>query len=136
MLAQSMSAQPTPPPGVGLNILFVEDHDDTALVVSKLLRACGHHVTLARTAADAQAAVDNDPQRQLNLLICDIGLPDQDGCDLLQDLLTKRPLPAIALTAFAYPADAKRCLAAGFHAHLPKPIDLERLLAAIADATR
>src|SRR4051812_18946089 len=129
-----MSAQPTTQHP--LNILFVEDHDDTAVVVSKLLRACGHRVTLARNAADAEAAVDNDAQRQLNLLICDIGLPDKDGCELLQDLMAKRPLRAIALTAFASPADAKRCLAAGFRAHLPKPIDLDRLLAAIADATR
>src|SRR5690348_4727519 len=117
----------------GLRILFVEDHDDTAVVVAKLLRASGHQVTVARTAADAKDAASRETH---DLLICDIGLPDQDGCDLLQDLLAQRPLPAIALTAFAYPADAKRCLAAGFRAHVPKPLDLERLLAAIADATR
>jgi CheY-like chemotaxis protein len=116
----------------GLGILYVEDHADTAEAMAILLSASGHRVVLAPTAAAARAAVDADHRRRLDLYICDIGLPDQDGCDLLRDLLVKRRLPAIALAALAFPADAQRCKDAGYAAHLSKPIEFGQLLDAIA----
>jgi CheY-like chemotaxis protein len=120
--------------GSGLDILYVEDHVDTAEAIATLLRASGHRVLIAPTAAVARAVVEDDEHRRLDLYICDIGLPDADGCDLLRDLVAKRPLPAIALTAHAFPADAQRCRDAGYVTHLPKPIEFRQLLDAIREA--
>ena len=115
----------------GLRILFVEDHPDTADAMTKLLLAAGHHVRFASNADRAH----EEAQRaggELDLFIFDIGLPDKDGCELLRELRVRYNVPAIALTAHAYPADVRRCLDAGFSAHIAKPIIFDALLEAIA----
>ena len=71
------------------------------------------------------------------MLICDVGLPDDDGYGLLRRLRALpegERIPAIALTAYARPEDRAKALAAGFRAHLSKPLDPESLLRELSRA--
>jgi CheY-like chemotaxis protein len=71
-----------------------------------------------------------------DLLIADIGMPDEDGYSLIQSIrnLETGPtrVPAIALTAHSRPEDVEQALASGFQMHVAKPIDSQRLVASIA----
>ena len=69
-----------------MHILLVEDHADTATALSRLLRRTGHTVSVAASVADA---VQVNEGGNIDLLICDIGLPDGDGRDLLRQLRGK-----------------------------------------------
>jgi CheY-like chemotaxis protein len=74
-----------------------------------------------------------------DVLISDVGLPDDDGYGLLKRfraLPEGERVPAIALTAYARPEDRAKALAAGFRAHLSKPLDPETLLKELADAAK
>jgi CheY-like chemotaxis protein len=73
------------------------------------------------------------------VLICDVGLPDDDGYGLLRRLRALpegERVPAIALTAYARPEDRAKALAAGFRAHLAKPLDPESLLKELSSAAK
>jgi signal transduction histidine kinase/CheY-like chemotaxis protein len=110
----------------GLRILVVEDHPDTARTMVTLLRTMGHTPTVATSVADglrAAAAATYD------LLLCDIGLPDGSGIDLLKQLPPDRTRRAVALTGYGMDEDVRRSLEAGFESHLTKPLNVERLVA-------
>ena len=82
-------------------------------------------------------ALDVIGTRQLDILISDIGLPEIDGYQLLEQVRRKeaadgRRIPAIALTAFARSEDRTRALLAGYQAHLAKPIESTELVATVA----
>ena len=110
-------------------ILLVEDHTDTALMMQRLLARRGYAVTVATTLAEAMQAVES---RTFDLLLSDLGLPDGSGLDLMRLLASRTPkLPGIALSGYGMPEDARKSLDAGFLAHIPKPIAVERLWAAI-----
>ena len=112
-----------------LRILLVEDHADTARMMSRLLAAGGHEVEMAGTVA---AALDMAGSRSFDLLLSDLGLPDASGHDLLRMLRQRGvSLPAIALSGYGLEEDLRRSDAAGFAAHLTKPINLQRLHATI-----
>jgi PAS domain S-box-containing protein len=113
-----------PPAKKPLNILLVEDHVDTATTMSRLLKLRGHSVTVAATGAAALQFAANTP---FDFLISDLGLPDGSGLDLLKNLQKIRPIPAIALSGYASPADIQKSKAAGFLHHLSKPIDFKTL---------
>jgi CheY-like chemotaxis protein len=73
-----------------------------------------------------------------DVLLSDIGMPDQDGYDLIRSVRAMAPhaaarVPAAALTAFARPEDAERVVGAGYQAHIPKPVEPPELLAVVAD---
>jgi signal transduction histidine kinase/CheY-like chemotaxis protein len=112
-----------------LRLLLVEDNDVTLRTLRRLLEGTGHRVAAAGTVAAAlQAARDG----AFDLLLSDIGLPDGSGLDLLKGLRDAgHRMPAIALTGFGMHADIERSKAAGFAAHLTKPVDLQELEAAI-----
>jgi len=121
------------PPAVGishdrrdplLRILLVEDHNDTAKVMQRLLRSFGYNV---HTAATAQQAIDAARAHVFDLMISDIGLPDGSGYDLLRQILAHRPIKAIALTGYGMERDVQQGQDAGFAAHLTKPINIEQL---------
>jgi two-component system CheB/CheR fusion protein len=110
-------------------ILLVEDHADTALMMLRLLARRGYAVTLATTFAEATQAIES---RTFDLLLSDLGLPDGSGLDLMRAVASRSPkLPGIALSGYGMPDDARKSLDAGFLAHIPKPIAIERLWAAI-----
>jgi PAS domain S-box-containing protein len=117
-----------------LRILLVDDHADTLAVTRRLLTAFGHAVVTAASVAEATRAVQ---ENAFDLLISDVGLPDGSGIDLITLLRRLYPvLPAIALSGFGMEADIRKCLDAGFNAHLTKPVSLDRLQETIAALTR
>jgi CheY-like chemotaxis protein len=108
-------------------ILFVEDHADTADVFSRLLEARGFRVMVAATAA---SALDLARRFPFDLLLCDIELPDGDGCQLLTRLrgeLRMDTLRAIAFSAHGYETILDRAKAAGFEAYMLKPVVIKDL---------
>jgi signal transduction histidine kinase/CheY-like chemotaxis protein len=122
-----------PSPGkVSLRILLVEDHELTLKVLSKLLGNVGHRVTTASTFATATAAAH---EGEFDLLISDLGLPDGSGLELLRQLRRSHSVPGIAVTGYGMPDDLRTSKEAGFAAHLIKPVDSDRLLAAIEEIT-
>jgi CheY-like chemotaxis protein len=112
-----------------MRILIVEDYSDTADVLVRLFRHRGHLVMVAETAKDALLLCDGN---EFDLLISDIGLPDCNGWDLLRQVRQCCCIKAIALSGFASAEDQKKSAAAGFEAHLIKPIDFGVLLQTVA----
>jgi signal transduction histidine kinase/ActR/RegA family two-component response regulator len=126
----------TPPDGEGVgleatSVLLVDDDPDTLEFLARILRERGAAVT---TASSAMEALDRLEAECPGLLISDIGMPNMDGFELVRRVRSiheASELPAIALTAFARSEDRDRALDAGFQVHLPKPVNLAALLAAI-----
>jgi CheY-like chemotaxis protein len=88
-----------------------------------------------RTAASVRAALDVLGAWLPDVLVTDIGLPGEDGYALLQQVRAqegRERLPAVALTAYAQAHDRTRALAAGFEAHVAKPVDPDELLAVVS----
>lgn len=115
-----------------LRILFIEDHEDTAWAVSKTLRSSGCIVMLAFTIAQALELVMNE---SFDLILSDLSLPDGTGIKLIHGIRSFCQTPAIAITGYAEPEDAKRCLEAGFDRHLAKPLNFATLLRNIEELT-
>jgi len=117
----------------GLRLLLVEDDPDSREVVSAILGDWGIAVT---TASNAEEAIGLLTRMTVEVIVSDVGLPGMDGHAFMQAVRTQPRLadiPAIALTAFAYPEDKKRALEAGFQRHLRKPFTPHELLAIVAD---
>ena len=85
-------------------------------------------MTVATTCAEALAAARPNA---FDLIVSDLGLPDGSGLDLVGPLSQVTKAPAIALSGYGMPDDARKSLAAGFLVHLTKPIAVERLWATI-----
>jgi PAS domain S-box-containing protein len=119
-----------------LHVLVAEDDADSAAAVTAILRLHGCETQTARTASECLRITGEWPT---DVLVCDVGLPDDDGYGLLRRL-RRLPegerIPAIALTALARPEDRAKALAAGFRAHLTKPLDPESLLREISEAVK
>jgi len=117
----------------GLEVLVVEDSPDTLLLLSTIFRREGAVVSTASSAAEAlNRAVSNRP----HIIISDIGMPDVDGYQLLEQLRLLPGLsgvPAIAVSGYASEEDRERALAVGYLALVPKPIDVDVLFNLIQD---
>lgn len=117
--------------GPGRRILVIDDNADAAESLAALLGMLGHDV---RIAGDGPAAISAAPEFLPDIVLCDIGLPHMDGYQVIAAL---RALPAcagarcIALTGYGRDEDRRRSLAAGFDAHLVKPVELTKLAAAL-----
>ncbi len=123
------------PPLTGLQILIVDDDEDSRFYVSTVLEGDGAKVIAVTSAAEALFVL---PQLQPNVLICDIGMPGEDGYTLIGKVRSLNAeqggcVPAVALTAYANSEDRVRALEAGFQAHVPKPVDPSELVAVVAD---
>nr|WP_246357135.1 GAF domain-containing protein [Pyxidicoccus fallax] len=119
----------------GRKVLIVDDEPDVREFLSRILEEAGAKTSVA---ADATAALESIAACSPDLLLSDIGLPGVDGYELLQRVRQlpwsgARALPAVALTAFARPEDRDRSAAAGYAAHLTKPVEPLRVVAAIVD---
>lgn len=111
-----------------LRLLLVEDHDSTREVLARILRRAGHDVQTAASASEAMALIRGPDG--FDALISDLGLPDQSGFDLLQQIRADHQrLPAIALSGYGMEEDVKRAHDAGFNAHLVKPVPFDQLRA-------
>jgi CheY-like chemotaxis protein len=110
-------------------ILVVDDHGDTLRSMQLLLRRLGYEVLAAENMTDALQIAEEQP---FDILLSDIGLPDGSGLELLKRIRQTREVPALALSGFGMDEDIERSRDAGFSDHLIKPVNIDRLQAAIA----
>src|SRR5437867_4725571 len=118
----------------GVKVLVVDDEADSRDLVMTILTRCGSDVRCSESAAEAMRAFQ---EWQPDVLVSDIGLPNEDGYSLirkLRKLKSKRAkkIPAVALTAYATDEDRSEALAAGFQIHVAKPIEPESFVTSIA----
>ena len=122
----------------GVQVLVVEDDPDAREMLKGVLQQAGAEVISVGSAAEA---LDTLHHRRADVLISDIGMPDEDGYALIHRVRALGPksggtVPAIALTANARAEDRSHALAAGFQMHLAKPIDPGELTRTIAETIR
>jgi signal transduction histidine kinase/AmiR/NasT family two-component response regulator len=118
----------------GLRILTVEDAEDARELLTDFLTEHGAVITAFDAADAALAWLDG---HAADLIISDLEMPEQDGLEMIRRVrihscAAARRTPAIALTAYGAREDRDRSLAAGFQAHLVKPVDLNELVATIS----
>ncbi|MBD1919471.1 MULTISPECIES: PAS domain S-box protein [Cyanophyceae] len=118
----------------GLQILVVDDEADMRELASFVLSQAGAEVAVAGSALQALNRLN---QSMPDLLLCDIGMPEMNGYELIQQIRQRRHdqggnIPAIALTAYAGEVNQQHALAAGFQLHLAKPIEPDLLVSTIA----
>lgn len=119
-------------PAKPLQICVVENHADTRRMLVVLLSQQGHEVAPATASADALALFE---AQHFDVLISDIGLPDGDGWQLLEQLATRQPgLFAIAISGYGTSADHARSRAAGYRHHLVKPVAFASLAPLLREA--
>jgi CheY-like chemotaxis protein len=116
----------------GLRILVVDDEPETLELVGHALREAGADVVMASGAEHALELLGtHDP----HVVLSDLQMPDLDGYELMRRLrAVARPVVAVALSASASTADAKRALDAGFSVHVAKPIAMMDLVVTIRAA--
>jgi PAS domain S-box-containing protein len=121
----------------GLNVLVLDDEADARDVVQRLLEDAGAQVRTVGTAADALGILADGFVP--DIILSDIGMPDQDGYDFMRQVRglagDVAEVPAAALTALARVEDRKRALMAGYQTHLAKPVDPSELVAMVASLT-
>jgi PAS domain S-box-containing protein len=118
-----------------IRVVVVDDDPDTREVLKTVLSQVGALVVAADSASEALAQIAAAPP---DVIIADIGMPDEDGYSFIQKVRHSSPklggaAPAIALTAFARREDRERALAAGYQRHLSKPLNPSTLVKAVAD---
>jgi PAS domain S-box-containing protein len=122
----------------GLKVLVVEDDEDARELVRAVLEEAGARVTTSGSVVSALAAVE---ESKPDVLVSDIGLPDESGYDLVRKLRALPPdrgggIPAAALSAYTRPEDRKEALSAGFTLHASKPINPMQLVSLVACLAR
>ena len=122
----------------GLKVLVVDDEADTRELLRAGVGRCGAEVLTAGSAREALEAI---AQERPDLLISDIGMPGEDGYELIRRVRALPAagggrMPAIALTAYARTEDRLRALRAGYQWHIAKPVELAELVAVMASLLR
>jgi CheY-like chemotaxis protein len=118
----------------GLKVLVVDDEADARELLRVGLGQCGAEVTAAGSAQEALAAF---AAMRPEILISDIGMPDEDGYTLIRKIRALPAeaggrIPAIALTAYARAEDRLQTLRAGYQMHVVKPVEITELVAVVA----
>ena len=118
-----------------MSVLVVDDDEDARELLSIVLESCGVRVLDAGNARDALAKVKAE---RVDLIVSDIGMPEEDGYSLIRSVRAlpdkgKATIPAIALTAYTRNEDRSRALLEGFNVHMAKPVEPAELLQALAD---
>jgi PAS domain S-box-containing protein len=129
--AQPAGAADRPAEVPALRLLVVEDNEPTLQVMTDLLELAGHEV---QAAADVRTARELAARHAFDLVVSDLGLPDGSGFELMGELRERYGLPGIAVSGFGMEEDLRRSREAGFREHLVKPVDVDKLKAAIARA--
>ncbi|HYG75154.1 MAG TPA: response regulator [Planctomycetota bacterium] len=117
-----------------LRALVIEDENDSRDLLVTILKKEGAEVKSAGSVAEGLAVFDDF---RPEVLVCDIGLPGQDGYSMIKAVRSKSrenggETPAIALTAYSRPEDRIRAISSGFQTHICKPTDPDELIAAVA----
>lgn len=118
----------------GLLILVVDDEEDTRQLLKQALTFYGATVITTGSAPDALREIES---KHPDVLVSDIGMPEEDGYSLIRKIRTlsderQRQIPAIALTAFTRAQDRMRALSSGFQNHVSKPVEPDELVTVIA----
>ncbi|HYG10367.1 MAG TPA: response regulator, partial [Pyrinomonadaceae bacterium] len=116
-----------------LRVLIVDDEPDARLLLRTIMEQSGAKVRAAASASEALVALK---EFKPDILVSDIGMPQEDGYALLRSVRALSPeeggrIPAIALTAYAQEDDRMRALLAGFQVHVAKPINPQEFVAVI-----
>jgi signal transduction histidine kinase/ActR/RegA family two-component response regulator len=122
----------------GLKVLVVDDEVDARDLLRAGIGQCGAEVRTVASTQDALEAIENEMP---DLLISDIGMPGEDGYELIRKIRALPAdrggkIPAIALTAYARTEDRLHALRAGYQMHVPKPVELAELVAVAASLVR
>jgi CheY-like chemotaxis protein len=115
------------------SVLVVEDDDDTRAVLRYMLETEGATVEAARNGGEGVRAAE---RLHPEIILCDIGLPDIDGMEVARRLRAAPALAGvrlIALTGYGQAEDVRQALDAGFDAHVTKPINMDQLMALLAE---
>lgn len=110
----------------GTRVLVVEDHADTARLLTILLERWGMSVMTADSVAGALQLAAQHP---FDILVCDIGLADGSGVDVMRRL--ERRVPGVMLSGRSDDDEVRAGIAAGFSAHLLKPVEFDALRRAL-----
>jgi CheY-like chemotaxis protein len=119
-----------------LTVLVVDDEEDARDLLREVLESAGARVLAVGSAADALAALSS---WRPSVIVSDIGMPGMDGYALMRAVRGLPPgsggnVAAIAVTAYSSVEDAAQARAAGFQAHLAKPVDPAQLVSGVASA--
>jgi PAS domain S-box-containing protein len=119
----------------GLKILVTDDEPDTRQLLKMMLGRCGAEVVAVENAKDA---LDKLKAWKPDVMICDIGMPGEDGYELMKKIRSLPPesggeVVALALTAYVRTEDKLKALKAGYQMHLAKPVDLPELTTVVAN---
>ena len=115
----------------GIKVLLVDDEEDSVTIVRRILERRG---ALVRSANSMNEALAEFATFSPNVILSDIGMPGNDGYELISRLRAMpggRAVPAVALTALARGEDRTRALHAGFQMHVTKPVDFNELVAVV-----
>jgi predicted PurR-regulated permease PerM/CheY-like chemotaxis protein len=122
----------------GLRVVVVDNEPDALALLVMVLERAGATVASASSVAEAYSLIS---AARPHVLVSDIGMPQEDGFDLIRHVRNledreSRNLPAVALTGYAMPEDRQRAFLAGFQAHVAKPVDPQELISVVADLAR
>jgi signal transduction histidine kinase len=124
--AEAPSEATSTPPTISHSrkrVLGVDDNEDAAWLMTQLLASLGHEVEMALDGPSALALIDRFP---CEVALLDIGLPVMNGFELAQRLRARLPsVVLVAVTGYAQASDRAASRAAGFDAHLVKPVDID-----------
>jgi two-component system CheB/CheR fusion protein len=137
LIPAPLAVGPRPTPGGGrhnsgpLRVLVIEDNVDAGDMLRDLLALDGHEVEVAY---DGRSGLELSRDFRPDVVLCDLGLPGMDGFEVARAMRSDpqlRGVHLVALSGYTRPEDRDRALAAGFDAHVPKPLNpevLERVL--------
>jgi hypothetical protein len=117
-------------------VLVVDDDSDTRQMLNALLSECQAEVITAASAAEAILEIE---RQKPDMLVSDLGMPEQDGYELITKIREMESadstpsIPAVALTAYAKAEDRVRALAGGYQVHLAKPVEPAEFVLVVAN---
>lgn len=122
----------------GLKLLLAEDNELNADIAETLLTDAGAHVTIVKNGKKAVDCFEAAPPGTFDAILMDVMMPVMDGLAATRAIRAipradARQIPILAMTANAFEEDARQCLAAGMNVHLAKPLQMDKVLAALME---